>query len=78
MLSDANFAVLDKLEDFAQAHSHSMIDLAIGWLASKPFVPSVIAGATKPEQIEQNVAAGAWKLTRDEMADVDVITKRGE
>ena len=78
MLSDANFAVLDKLEDFAQAHSHSMIDLAIGWLASKPFVPSVIAGATKPEQIEQNVAAGAWKLTREEMAEVDAITKRGE
>ena len=78
MLSDANFAVLDKLEDFARAHSHSMIDLAIGWLASKPFVPSVIAGATKPEQIEQNVAAGAWKLTREEMAEVDAITKRGE
>jgi aryl-alcohol dehydrogenase-like predicted oxidoreductase len=38
-------------------------------------VPSVIAGATKPEQVEQNVAAGAWKLTPEEMAEVDKITK---
>jgi aryl-alcohol dehydrogenase-like predicted oxidoreductase len=55
-----------------------MIDLAIGWLASKPFVGSVIAGATKPEQIEQNVKAGEWKLTREEMAEVDAITKHGD
>jgi aryl-alcohol dehydrogenase-like predicted oxidoreductase len=75
MLSEPNFALLTKLEDFAQTRGHTMIDLAIGWLSSHAFVPSVIAGATKPEQVVQNVAAGAWKLTPDEMAEVDKITK---
>jgi aryl-alcohol dehydrogenase-like predicted oxidoreductase len=75
MLSEPNFAMLTKLEDFAQTRGHTMIDLAIGWLSSHPFVPSVIAGATKAEQIVQNVAAGEWKLTPDEMAEVDKITK---
>ena len=42
------------------------------------WVVSVIAGATKPEQVEQNVAAGAWKLTPEEMAEVDKITRRPE
>ena len=78
MLSEPNFAMLTKLEDFAQTQGHTMIDLAIGWLASHAYVPSVIAGATKPEQVEQNVAAGAWKLTPDEMAEVDKITKPRE
>ena len=75
VLSEPNFALLTKLEDFAQARGHTMIDLAIGWLASHAFVPSVIAGATKPEQVEQNVAAGAWRLTPEEMVEVDKITK---
>ena len=47
--------------------------LAIGWLASKPYVGSVIAGATKPEQVDSNVTAGDWKLTPEEMAAVDTI-----
>jgi aryl-alcohol dehydrogenase-like predicted oxidoreductase len=77
-LSEPNFAVLTQLEDFAQQRGHTMIELAIGWLASHPFVPSVIAGATKPEQVEQNARAGEWRLTPDEMAEVDRITKRPE
>jgi aryl-alcohol dehydrogenase-like predicted oxidoreductase len=55
-----------------------MIELAVGWLASHGWVASVIAGATKPEQVEQNVQAGAWKLTAEEMAEVDRITRRPE
>ncbi|TPW00817.1 MAG: oxidoreductase, aryl-alcohol dehydrogenase like protein [Alphaproteobacteria bacterium] len=74
-LTDANYELLGKLESFARERAHSMLDLAIGWLASQPFVSSVIAGATKPEQIEQNVAAAAWKLTGEEMADVAKITR---
>jgi aryl-alcohol dehydrogenase-like predicted oxidoreductase len=53
-----------------------MVDLAIGWLASLPHVGSVIAGATRPEQVTQNVASGSWKLTADELAEVDAISKR--
>ena len=50
-----------------------MVDLAIGWLASQPYVGSVIAGATKPEQVEQNARTGDWQLTAEEMAEVDAI-----
>ena len=46
------------------------------WLASHPVVSSVIAGATKPEQIEQNVRAAEWKLTPEEMAEVNALSKR--
>ena len=75
-LSEPNFELLGKLEDFAKQRDHTMLELAIGWLASQPFVSSVISGATKPEQVEQNVAAGAWKLTGEEMAEVAKITRK--
>jgi aryl-alcohol dehydrogenase-like predicted oxidoreductase len=55
-----------------------MLELAIGWLASQPAVSSVIAGATRPEQVEQNAAAAQWKLSPEDMAEVDRITRRSE
>jgi aryl-alcohol dehydrogenase-like predicted oxidoreductase len=76
VLTDKNFEALDKLEAFAEARGKKMVDLAIGWLASLTHVGSVIAGATKPEQVEQNVAAGNWKLSAEELAEVDVSSKR--
>ena len=45
----------------------------MSWLASQPFVGSVIAGATKPEQVEENAKAADWQLTSDEMKEVDEI-----
>ncbi|HEV8574834.1 MAG TPA: aldo/keto reductase [Dehalococcoidia bacterium] len=76
ILSDRNFAILSGLESFAQARGKTVLDLAIGWLASHTYIPTVISGATKPEQVEQNVAAADWRLTPEEMSEVDVITKR--
>jgi aryl-alcohol dehydrogenase-like predicted oxidoreductase len=76
VLTEENFAVLTKLEEFAQSRGHTMLDLAIGWLASQPQVASVIAGATKPEQIEQNVKAAEWRLSPEELAEVDRLTRR--
>jgi aryl-alcohol dehydrogenase-like predicted oxidoreductase len=76
VLTEENFAVLAKLEDFAQQRGHSMLDLAIGWLASQSHVAGVIAGATKPEQIEQNVKAAEWRLAGEELAEVDRLTSR--
>ena len=76
VLTDKNYEGLGKLEAFAEARGKAMLDLAIGWLASLSHVGSVIAGATKPEQIDQNVAAGGWKLTADELAEVDSISRR--
>ena len=75
ILTPKNYETLGKLEAFAQARGKATIELAFGWLTSQPFVASVIAGATKPEQVEQNVACGAWRLTAEEMAEVDTITK---
>jgi aryl-alcohol dehydrogenase-like predicted oxidoreductase len=53
-----------------------MLELAIGWLASQPQVSSVIAGATSPDQVTQNVKAGNWKLSAEELAEVDKATRR--
>jgi aryl-alcohol dehydrogenase-like predicted oxidoreductase len=73
-LTARNFDIVDQLTAFAKARGHTLLELAFGWLLSHPFVPSVIAGATKPEQVEQNVAAARWALTADELAEVDRIT----
>lgn len=75
ILTPKNYEMLGKLEAFAGQRGKSMTELAFGWLATQPFVPSVIAGATKPEQVEQNAAAGAWRLSAEEMAEVDSLTK---
>lgn len=77
ILNEGNFETLQKLEAFASDAGHSMVDLAIGWLASQAHVSSVISGATKPEQVEQNVAAGDWRLSTEELTRVDEITRRG-
>jgi len=74
-LSEKNFATLTKLEGFAQTRGHSVLDLAIGWLASQPHVGSVIAGATAPQQVEQNVKAAEWRLSPEELAEVDTISR---
>jgi len=73
VLNEKNFDTLMKLESLAQRSGHTMLDLAIGWLASLPYVGSVIAGATKPEQVEQNVKAAEYRLTPEEMKEVDEI-----
>lgn len=74
-LQDRYFDTIERLEEYALQRGHTLLDLAIGWLASHPVVPSVIAGATRPEQIEANVAAASWRLTPEEMAEVDRITR---
>lgn len=76
LLTDENFDIIDKLQAFAEERGRTLLDLAFGWLVSKDYVPSVIAGATKPEQVEANAAAGEWRLTPEEMAEVDGITAR--
>lgn len=73
MQTEANYAVLARLEEFAKQRDHTLTDLAIGWLASQPIVASVIAGATRPEQVEANVRATSWRLDAEEMAEVAAI-----
>jgi aryl-alcohol dehydrogenase-like predicted oxidoreductase len=74
-LIDRNWVISEKLADYAEARGHTVLELAVSWLLAQAPVASVIAGATKPEQIAQNVLAGGWVLTAAELADIDAITK---
>ena len=71
--TDAGFDLLESLERFASDRRHSMVELAFAWLLAHPEVSSVIAGATRVEQIVQNAAAAEWELTREDMAELDQI-----
>ncbi len=73
-LTERNWVVSEKLVDWAAAHGHTPVELAFSWLLARSPVASVIAGATKPEQIEQNAVAGSWVLTEAELAEIDAIT----
>jgi aryl-alcohol dehydrogenase-like predicted oxidoreductase len=70
-----NWALVEKLDAVATRTGHSMLELAFGWLLVKPVVASVIAGATKPEQVEQNVAAAARLPSPAVLAEIDAITR---
>jgi aryl-alcohol dehydrogenase-like predicted oxidoreductase len=72
-LSEPRLAAVAALGELAARHGHSVLDLAFGWLLSRAPVASVIAGATKPEQIASNVAAGEWRLSDEVLAEVDAI-----
>lgn len=52
---------------------HTLLELAMSWVAQQPAVVSVIAGATRPEQLEQNVAAVNWTLDADQLSQVDAL-----
>ncbi len=70
-LTDKNFTILEVVEKFAAEHDRSVSDLAIAWLLGHKVVCSVIAGVTKPEQVESNAAAAEWALSEDDMAEID-------
>ncbi|SEE02633.1 Predicted oxidoreductase [Rhizobiales bacterium GAS188] len=77
-MTEANWKIVEGLQDLCAKRGWSMLDLAFSWLAVKPVVASVIAGATKPEQIEQNVKAVDLKLTAEDLAEIDAITARAK
>ncbi len=76
-LTDVNWQIVERLESFCAKRDHSLLELAFSWLVARPLVSSVIAGATKPEQLEQNVKAVDWALTPEDMAEIDRLTKKG-
>jgi aryl-alcohol dehydrogenase-like predicted oxidoreductase len=73
-LQRANFDVIEAIEKFAADRGVSVVQVAIGGLAAMPTVGSVIAGATKVEQVEQNVAAGLWSPSEEDLAELQRIT----
>ena len=66
-LGDDRLDEAEALEAFALENGHTLLELAIGGLASTPGIASVIAGATSPDQVRANVAAGAWQLTPSQL-----------
>jgi aryl-alcohol dehydrogenase-like predicted oxidoreductase len=74
VLNERNWRIVEALSAFAAARGHTLRELAMSWLASRPYIPSIIAGATKPEQVEQNVAAVGWPLSAADLAEIDRIT----
>jgi aryl-alcohol dehydrogenase-like predicted oxidoreductase len=75
-LAEDRLATVERLRTFSTSRGRSLLELAISWLAVQPVVASVIAGATRPEQVTANVDAAEWKLTAEELAEVDRLTGR--
>jgi aryl-alcohol dehydrogenase-like predicted oxidoreductase len=78
LIDAANFDVIEALEAHAQTRGISILELAMGWLAAQPAVASVIAGASTPDQVNANVAAGLWEPSPDDLARIDEITRKKE
>ncbi len=76
LLSAPKLDLVEALIAFADARRHSLLELAISWLLSRPEVASVIAGATSPEQATTNAKAAIWRLTPAELAEIDAIVPR--
>jgi aryl-alcohol dehydrogenase-like predicted oxidoreductase len=74
ILTKANFDRIERLSAYAEARDRTLLELAFAWLLGHPVVPSVIAGATRPEQVKANAAAAAWRLTPEEVAEVAALT----
>jgi len=72
---DARVEIAERLRAFSEARGHTLLELAMSWLAAQPLVASVMAGATSVAQIEANTAAVAWQLSADELAEIDRLAR---
>jgi aryl-alcohol dehydrogenase-like predicted oxidoreductase len=76
LLSADHLDLVEALKTFAAAHRHTLLELAVSWLLSRPRVASVIAGATSPEQVAANAKAASWRLTPAQLAEIDAMSPR--
>jgi aryl-alcohol dehydrogenase-like predicted oxidoreductase len=74
--TEKNVRIAEALKAFAASRGHTLLDLAMSWLAARPQVASVIAGATSPEQVRANAVALNWALTPEELAEIDRLSPR--
>jgi len=77
VFTEKNLAIVESLIEFAETRNHTILELAFAWLLSYKPVASVIAGASKPEQVRANTKAANWQLTSDHLARIDAIMKEG-
>ena len=75
-LTQSNWKIVERLEKFCAKRGHPLVEVAFRWLLARPIVASVIAGATKPEQVEQNSKAADGVLTPEEIAEIDELTAK--
>jgi len=75
-MTEENWRIVEGLTAFAKSKGHTLLDLAFSWLVAHPFLTSVIAGATRPEQVEQNVKAASWKLSAAELEEVNRLSAK--
>src|SRR5262249_586840 len=73
-INERNWRMVGELETFAARRGHTMLELAFSWLLREGAVARVIAGATPPEEVEQNVRAAGWTLSAEDLAEIDRIT----
>ena len=73
-LTERNWRIVGALEEFAARRGRSMLELAFSWLLRDGTVASVIAGATSPAQVEQNIRGAGWALSTKDLAEIDRIT----
>jgi aryl-alcohol dehydrogenase-like predicted oxidoreductase len=76
-LSDTNWDIVGRLTKLCEARGHTLLELAMSWLASRPLVASIIAGATSAEQLELNARAVNWQLTAEDLAAIDQAVRTG-
>jgi aryl-alcohol dehydrogenase-like predicted oxidoreductase len=78
LLTEENLAVVERLVEFSESRGRTVLELAFSWLLGRPAVASVIAGATSPEQARGNATAAGWRLTDEELTEVDsIVTSPG-
>jgi len=73
VFTEENLALVEGLRRFAESCGHTLLELAISWLASKPAIASIIAGAKTPEQVKANASSVNWRLTETDLAAVNGI-----
>ena len=73
IFSESNMEAVARLLAFAEARGRGLLDLAFAWLLAHESVPSVIAGVSSPSQVRSNAAAAEWRLTPEELAEVDAL-----
>jgi aryl-alcohol dehydrogenase-like predicted oxidoreductase len=73
VMSERNFDAVDRLTAFASERDHTLLELSFAWLATQPAMTSIIAGATKPEQVRANIATVDWKLSDSDLAELDKL-----
>jgi aryl-alcohol dehydrogenase-like predicted oxidoreductase len=74
VFTDEKFDRIEALERYAEERGLTLLQVAIGGLLARPAIASVIAGATKPEQVRANVEAGEWEATADDLAALNAIS----